>query len=47
MCVSYLCVCLCSVCFVLGNCLLNVFAICGGEMTILSLKVIVLLCFVG
>ena len=35
----------CCVCFVfdfLVNCLLNVFAICVGEVTVFSLKVIVL-----
>ena len=30
------------VCFVLVNCLLNAFAICMGEVTVFSLKVIVL-----
>ena len=44
---------LCVLCLtVLVNCLLNVFAICVGEVNVLSLKVIVLFlgcvfCFVG
>ena len=45
MCLFVLCV-LCLI--VLVNCLLNAFAICVGEVTVLSLKVIVLFwCFVG
>ena len=45
MCLFVLCV-LCLT--VLVNCLLNAFAICVGEVTVFSLKVIVLfLCFVG
>ena len=41
--------CLLVLCFtVLVNCLLNAFAICVGEVTVFSLKVIVLCwCFVG
>ena len=42
MCMFNLCV-LCST--VLVNCLLNAFAICVGEVNVLSLKVIVLFCF--
>ena len=42
MCLFVLCV-LCVLCLtVLVNCLLNVFAICVGEVTVFSLKVIVL-----
>ena len=42
--VSYLCVfVLCVLCLtVLVNCLLNVFAICVGEMSVFTLKVMVL-----
>ena len=32
----------CFVCFVFVNCLLNAFAICVGDVTVFSLKVIVL-----
>ena len=42
MCLFVLCV-LCLT--VLVNCLLNVFAICVGEVNVLSLKVMVFFCF--